>query len=133
MGRTCTCLSAGLLVFATLGNMAFLQDKSVDEVATSGPGLVFLSYPELVLSLPIPFLWSSLFFAMLLILGIDTAFCSVESLITGIVDKWPEYLRARRTLVATLVCFVCYIMGLPMIFQGGMYFGLHMRCLTHWT
>ena len=118
---TCTCLSAGLLVFATLGNMAFLQDKSVDEVATSGPGLVFLSYPELVLSLPIPFLWSSLFFAMLLILGIDTAFCSVESLITGIVDKWPEYLRARRTLVATLVCFVCYIMGLPMIFQGGMY------------
>ena len=36
---------------------------------------------------------------MLLILGIDTAFCSVESLITGIVDKWNEYFRGRRMLV----------------------------------
>ena len=118
---TCTCLSAGLLVFATLGHMAFLQNKSVDDVATSGPGLVFLSYPELVLNLPVSFLWSILFFAMLLILGIDTAFCSVESLITGIVDKWNEYFRGRRMLVVILVCVVCYFCGLPMVFQGGMY------------
>ena len=118
---TCTCLSAGLLVFATLGHMAFLQGKSVDEVATSGPGLVFLSYPELVLNLPMSFIWSSLFFAMLLILGIDTAFCSVESLITGIVDKWNEYLRGRRFMVVIIVCVTCYCCGLPMIFHGGMY------------
>ena len=118
---TCTCLSAGLLVFATLGHMAFLQGKSVDEVATSGPGLVFLSYPELVLNLPMSFIWSSLFFAMLLILGIDTAFCSVESLITGIVDKWNEYLRGRRLMVVIIVCVISYGFGLLMIFQGGMY------------
>jgi solute carrier family 6 GABA transporter-like protein 1 len=118
---TCTCLSAGLLVFATLGNMAYLQNKTVDEVATSGPGLVFLSYPELVLNLPASFLWSILFFSMLLILGIDTAFCSVESLITGIVDKWNKYLRSRRKLVASLVCVTCYLLGLPMVFRGGMY------------
>ena len=118
---TCTCLTAGLLVFATLGNMAYLQGTTVDEVATSGPGLVFLSYPELVLNLPFSFLWSSLFFAMLLILGIDTAFCSVESLVTGIVDKWQEYLRSYRKLIATLVCLTCYILGIPMVFHGGVY------------
>ena len=118
---TFTCFSAGLLVFATLGNMAHLQNKTVDEVATSGPGLVFLAYPELVLNLPLSFIWSILFFTMLLILGIDTEFCCVESLITFFVDKWHVHLRPHRRLVATFVCLACYLLGLPMVYEGGMY------------
>ena len=92
-----------------------------DEIATSGPGLVFLAYPELVLSLPASFVWSILFFLMLLILGIDTEFCCVESLVTFISDKWSDQLRSRRRLVAAGVCVTCYVLGLPMIFEGGMY------------
>ena len=67
MINTCTCLTAGVLVFAILGYMAHLQDKTVEDVARSGPGLVFLTYPELVLSLPISFFWAIIFFAMLLV------------------------------------------------------------------
>ena len=29
------------------------------------------------------------------IIGIDSEFCLVESLVTGIVDMWPEKLRLR--------------------------------------
>ena len=65
--NTLTCLTAGVLVFSILGYMAHLQEKTVDEVARSGPGLVFLTYPELVLSLPASFIWAILFFAMLLV------------------------------------------------------------------
>ena len=65
--NTCTCLTAGVLVFAILGYMAHLQGSTVQEVARSGPGLVFLTYPELVLSLPISFFWAIIFFAMLLV------------------------------------------------------------------
>ena len=58
---------------------------------------------------------------MLLILGIDTEFCCVESLVTFISDKWSNQLRSRRKLVAAGVCLTCYILGLPMVFEGGMY------------
>lgn len=67
--NTCTCLTAGVLVFAILGYMAHLQNSTVQEVARSGPGLVFLTYPELVLSLPISFFWAIIFFSMLLVCG----------------------------------------------------------------
>ena len=65
--NTLTCLTAGVLVFAILGYMAHLQDTTVHDVARSGPGLVFLTYPELVLSLPISFFWAIIFFSMLLV------------------------------------------------------------------
>ena len=65
--NTLTCLTAGVLVFSILGYMAHLTGSTVQDVARSGPGLVFLTYPELVLSLPGSFIWAILFFAMLLV------------------------------------------------------------------
>ena len=65
--NTCTCLTAGVLVFSILGYMAHLQGVTVHDVARSGPGLVFLTYPELVLTLNGSFIWAILFFAMLLV------------------------------------------------------------------
>ena len=67
MVNTCTCLTAGVLVFSILGNMAYIQNSTVEQVAQDGPGLVFLTYPELVLTLPASFIWAILFFAMLLV------------------------------------------------------------------
>ena len=46
--NTLTCLIAGVLVFSILGYMAHIQETTIDEVVNSGPGLVFLTYPDLV-------------------------------------------------------------------------------------
>jgi len=121
MVNTCTCLTAGVLVFSILGHMAHLQGATVEDVARSGPGLVFLTYPELVLSLPGSFIWAILFFAMLLVLGVDTEFCSVESLITGIVDNWSEKLLPHRKKVALVICVTLFFLGIPMCTNGGIY------------
>ena len=122
--NTCTCLTAGVLVFSCLGYMAHLQGVTVHDVARSGPGLVFLTYPELVLSLPGSFIWAILFFAMLLVLGVDTEFCSVESLITGIVDNWSDKLLPHRKKVALGICVSLFLAGLPMCTNVSLYFTL---------
>ena len=58
---------------------------------------------------------------MLLILGIDSQFCGVESFITGVVDNWPEYLRPRRFYFTMIMAVFMCILGLPMITEGGVY------------
>lgn len=67
--NTFTCLIAGVLVFSILGYMAHLQKVDIEQVVTSGPGLVFLTYPDLVLSLPGSVLWAVIFFIMLLVMS----------------------------------------------------------------
>ena len=51
-----------------MGYMAHIQETTIDNVVNSGPGLVFLTYPDLVLNLPGSVLWAVIFFIMLLVL-----------------------------------------------------------------
>ncbi|KAF4526828.1 hypothetical protein B566_EDAN017289 [Ephemera danica] len=87
----------------------------------NGPGLVFLTYPEVVLKLPGAPVWAAIFFVMLVILGIDSEFCIVESFVTGVVDNWPELLRPHRRKFTLGICFLMFLLGIPMVTHGGAY------------
>nr|XP_033190584.1 sodium- and chloride-dependent GABA transporter 1-like [Bombus vancouverensis nearcticus]XP_033190585.1 sodium- and chloride-dependent GABA transporter 1-like [Bombus vancouverensis nearcticus] len=119
--NTLTCLLAGCVTFSILGHIALEQGTQVSEVVKSGPGLVFLTYPEVVLKLPGASMWAIIFFVMLLILGIDSEFCIVESFITGVVDNWPELLRPHRKKFTVAICSLMFLLGLPMVTNGGVY------------
>jgi solute carrier family 6 GABA transporter-like protein 1 len=56
---------AGSITFSILGYIAYIQDADVADVVKSGPGLVFLTYPEVVLKLPGSVAWATIFFIML--------------------------------------------------------------------
>ena len=63
--NTVTCLIAGVVTFSILGSMAHSTNGTMESVVKSGPGLVFITYPEVVLRLPAAPVWAVLFFIML--------------------------------------------------------------------
>uniref|UniRef100_UPI00358F289E sodium- and chloride-dependent creatine transporter 1-like n=1 Tax=Myxine glutinosa TaxID=7769 RepID=UPI00358F289E len=117
-----TSFFSGFVVFSTLGFMAAEQNVDISEVAQSGPGLAFIVYPKAVSMMPFAPLWATLFFFMLLLLGLDSQFAGVEGLVTGILDLLPASFRScpRQLFVAIYCCLSCLI-ALSMITEGGMY------------
>ncbi|XP_041348623.1 sodium- and chloride-dependent GABA transporter ine-like isoform X2 [Gigantopelta aegis] len=120
-----TCLLAGFAIFSILGNLAYTQGKDVEDVISEGPGLVFIIYPQAFVNMPVAPLFAFLFFFMLICLGIDSQFASVEVIVTTISDHFgpqvKKYLKRKEFLVL-VVCVVSFLCGLPNITQGGIYF-----------
>jgi len=118
-----TSLYSGLAVFSVLGFMAKEHNVSIQEVAESGPGLVFIAYPKAITQMPWAPMWSILFFFMILLMGLDSQFVGVEGFVTAVVDLFPRVLRKkymRETFIA-IVCAISFIIGLLMTTNGGMY------------
>ncbi|XP_067945396.1 sodium- and chloride-dependent taurine transporter-like [Watersipora subatra] len=118
-----TSFLAGFVIFAVLGYMATEQGVDIADVAESGPGLTFIAYPKALANMPFAPFWSVIFFFMVILLGLDTEFVHQEGLVAAIVDVFPTYLGKgyRRTIFTCLSCIVCYLMGLCMVTEGGMY------------
>uniref|UniRef100_A0A8C2A290 Transporter n=1 Tax=Cyprinus carpio TaxID=7962 RepID=A0A8C2A290_CYPCA len=72
LANSATSIVAGFVIFSAIGYMAHIHNLPVDDIATDGPGLVFVVYPEVFSTMPFSQLWAPLFFIMLLCLGLDS-------------------------------------------------------------
>jgi len=119
-----TSLICGFAIFSVLGHIAHTQGKDVESVVADGPGLVFVVFPEAFKTMPIPQFFSFLFFFMLLCMAIDSQFASVEVVLTTLQDQFGKTLlkSCRREVIVLVVCLVAFVLGLPNIFNGGIYF-----------
>ncbi|CAF3768290.1 unnamed protein product [Adineta steineri] len=117
-----TSVLAGLVVFSTLGHMADVSRKTIDQVIEEkGSELVFIVYPHTIALMNWSTLWAILFFFMLITLGIDSTFGGLESIITGLCDEFPNILGRHRSVFVFFVLVICYLGALPTCTYGGDY------------
>eukprot|EP00111_Clytia_hemisphaerica_P022019 TCONS_00064735-protein len=115
-----TSVFAGFVVFSVLGHMAHKSKLSIQKVATQGPGLIFVVYPEGLAQMPVSTLWGVLFFFMILMIGLDTQFAMLEAVIVGLSDEY-KVLRQHKTTFIFVICLLALLFGISMVTQGGMY------------
>ncbi|XP_038604543.1 sodium- and chloride-dependent neutral and basic amino acid transporter B(0+) [Tachyglossus aculeatus] len=116
-----TSVFAGFAIFSILGHMAHISGKEVSQVVKSGFDLAFVAYPEALSQLPIAPFWSILFFFMLLTLGLDSQFASIETITTTIQDLFPKLMKTMRVPVTLGCCFILFLSGLVCVTQAGIY------------
>ncbi|KRX95906.1 Sodium- and chloride-dependent GABA transporter 1 [Trichinella pseudospiralis] len=116
-----TSMTAGIAVFSILGHLSMTLKVSLNDVVQSGVGLIFQVYPEAVSRLPIPQLWSVLFFLMIAILGIDSQICVVNGVMEGLNDQFPLLFFKKRKIILLFLCLTKFILGIPLVSQSGQY------------
>lgn len=113
---------AGFSVFCTVGYIAFLENKSIDQLQSiAGPGLMFGTYPVALSTLPGGGHWERLFFVSLFFLGIDSAFALAEAVTTVFHDS-VLFHRLPRMAVTAMVCLLGFLSGLLYCTDTGFYF-----------
>ncbi|CAH1788345.1 unnamed protein product [Owenia fusiformis] len=119
-----TSIYSGFVIFSVLGFMAERRGVSVDRVATSGPGLVFVVYPEGLAQMPGTTVWAILFFFMMMCLGFSSEFSIIECVFSAFSDEFPQLLRRNKwaPIIFRGICCACFfLIGLPMVTGGGFY------------
>ncbi|XP_055707840.1 sodium-dependent dopamine transporter isoform X1 [Phlebotomus papatasi] len=119
--NSATSFVAGFVIFSVLGYMAHTSNQDIRDVATEGPGLVFIVYPAAIATMPGSIFWALIFFMMLLTLGLDSSFGGSEAIITALSDEFPKIGRNREIFVASLFSLY-FVVGLASCTQGGFYF-----------
>ena len=85
-----TSIIASVVIFSVLGFLSEQLGVDIKDVAAGGQGLAFIAYPTALAKLPLPELWSILFFAMLFFLGLDSEFALLETVLTAMYDGYPK-------------------------------------------
>ncbi|XP_030591514.1 sodium-dependent neutral amino acid transporter B(0)AT2 isoform X2 [Archocentrus centrarchus] len=86
-----------------------------------GTGLAFIAFTEVMAFFPASPFWSTLFFLMLLNLGLSTMFGTMQGILTPLMDNF-SLLGRHRTLLTMSICAVGFLLGLLFTQCSGNYF-----------
>ncbi|XP_076824914.1 sodium- and chloride-dependent GABA transporter 1-like [Clavelina lepadiformis] len=114
----------GFAVFSTLGSMAHAQNQTMDEVAQSGPGLIFIVYPQALTFLPLPQFWNAIFFLTIFLMGFDSQLIYVEAFCALFLDYFRPlrtFHKYSRPIFLAFGCLGFYLSGLIFVTKGGVY------------
>lgn len=118
VSNSLTSFVAGLAVFSTLGYLAQKAGVPVSSVIKGGIELAFITYPAVISLLPFaPEVFGVMFFFMIVVLGVDSAFATVEATSIALSD----YINAPKWLLAAILCITGFTIGLLFTTDAGYY------------
>ena len=97
-----------------------LTDEFSLQVTEKDYKLVFVILAEELAKMPIPQLWSALYFAMIISLAINSMIPVILVVTTTILDHFSWHGRHKRS-VALGTCVLGFLGGLSMVARGGVY------------
>ncbi|XP_034046911.1 sodium-dependent neutral amino acid transporter B(0)AT2 [Thalassophryne amazonica] len=101
-----------------------ITDCNLDEEMSKGvegTGLAFIAFTEAMALFPASPFWSTLFFLMLLNLGLSTMFGTMQGILTPLMDNF-SLLGQHRTLLTVSSCALGFLIGLLFTNRAGNYF-----------
>merc|ERR1712106_53561 len=113
-----TSIIAGVVIFSILGALSKATGVPLDQVVQGGQGLAFIAYPTALSTLPLPQLWAVMFFFMLFLLGLDSEFALLETVLTALYDGFPA-LKRFKPIMTFLLCMSCFLISLPCMSYSG--------------
>ncbi|XP_064870176.1 sodium-dependent neutral amino acid transporter B(0)AT2-like [Oncorhynchus nerka] len=101
-----------------------ITDCDLDEEMSKGvegTGLAFIAFTEAMAQFPASPFWSTLFFLMLLNLGMSTMFGTMQGILTPLMDNF-SLLGRHRTMLTVCSCALGFVIGLLFTQRSGNYF-----------
>ncbi len=117
VSTTLVAFLGGLAVFGSLGFLAIQSGTEMTAIINQGgAGLAFVSYPAIINSLPVfKKTFGVLFFTMLLVLSLNSAFSMVEAVASSLRDKFGWSHEKSNLTVST----ASFMFGILFITRGG--------------
>ncbi|KAJ8261723.1 hypothetical protein GJAV_G00157650 [Gymnothorax javanicus] len=111
----------GVVLFSFVGFVMHISDSSLIDIRFSGLDLPYAVMTHALSALPAAHLWCIIFFLMAFFFTFDYQALIVESLVTSIMDTFPDKLwkPLRHELLVLLVVVACFLLGLPLVTWGG--------------
>jgi len=117
---------SGFCIYGVLGHLNHRSaqgiGEEVDYLNKGGTALVFIAIPTALLTFEASGFFSFLFFFMLFLLGIDSAFSMIEACTTVICDT--DFATARgwsKTWVSLFLCILAFLIAVPFCTDVGPY------------
>lgn len=92
---------AGIVIFPSAFALTSNADTIVNDLVAGGPGLLFITLPELFNQLPAPMVWSTMFFFLLLLAAL-TSTISLMEVVTVYIHEEYKISRTKSALLVTI-------------------------------
>ncbi len=97
---TLVAIISGIIIFPAAFALTSNPATIVDELVIGGPGLLFITIPELFIQMPASVIWSTLFFSLLALAALTSAISLME-VVTVYISEEYRMSRKKSTLIVT--------------------------------